>query len=221
MERLFVIGDACIAEKMSWASRRYTTRIEDEAYCLMGIFDVNMPLIYGEGEKAFKRLQLEIIKSSDDESIFVHHSDRSSWYVGHADVFADSLRPFRFSEDIKRVKNPFGPQELFHERQVPYAMTNKGLHISLFLIPFKAVSPQSQFQVGVLGLHNKPLSPRYVGLLLTLRDRVNEIPTILLNREIPKDGSAMHQIEWVVQEINQNIPVTSRWRFSGSIINSG
>jgi hypothetical protein len=38
-----------VAERMSWASRRCTTRIEDRAYCLMGIFDVNMPLLYGEG----------------------------------------------------------------------------------------------------------------------------------------------------------------------------
>ena len=38
---------------MSWASRRVTTRDEDIAYCLLGIFNVNMPLLYGEGEKAF------------------------------------------------------------------------------------------------------------------------------------------------------------------------
>lgn len=61
---------ASIAEKMSWASRRKTTRLEDMAYCLLGIFDVNMPLLYGEGKKAFKRLQLELIRMSVDQSIF-------------------------------------------------------------------------------------------------------------------------------------------------------
>jgi hypothetical protein len=61
---------ASVAEKMSWASKRKTTRLEDTAYCLMGLFDVNMPLLYGEGRKAFYRLQLEIIKNSPDESIF-------------------------------------------------------------------------------------------------------------------------------------------------------
>jgi len=60
-----------IAGIMSWASKRRTTRVEDLAYCLMGIFQVNMPLIYGEGDKAFYRLQLEIMKHSNDESIFV------------------------------------------------------------------------------------------------------------------------------------------------------
>ncbi|KAI1264579.1 HET-domain-containing protein [Xylariaceae sp. FL1019] len=49
--------------RMVWASRRETTRAEDMAYSLMGIFDVNMPLLYGEGgQRAFERLQVEIIK---------------------------------------------------------------------------------------------------------------------------------------------------------------
>jgi len=64
------IGSANVAEKMSWASRRVTTRIEDQAYCLMGLFGVNMPLLYGEGAKAFLRLQLEIWNMTNDESIF-------------------------------------------------------------------------------------------------------------------------------------------------------
>lgn len=59
----------CVAAKISWASSRTCTRIEDEAYCLLGLLDVNMPLIYGEGPKAFTRLQEEVIKSYDDNSI--------------------------------------------------------------------------------------------------------------------------------------------------------
>jgi hypothetical protein len=59
-----------VAERMSWASNRTTTRIEDEAYCLMGIFNVNMPLMYGEKQKAFQRLQEEIMKITDDQSLF-------------------------------------------------------------------------------------------------------------------------------------------------------
>ncbi len=55
---------------MSWAARRRTTRIEDEAYSLLGIFGVSLPLLYGEGRRAFVRLQEEIIKVSTDHSIF-------------------------------------------------------------------------------------------------------------------------------------------------------
>jgi hypothetical protein len=59
-----------VAARMSWASQRHTTRIEDEAYSLMGLFGINMPLIYGEKERAFMRLQEEIMKTTDDQSIF-------------------------------------------------------------------------------------------------------------------------------------------------------
>lgn len=59
-----------IASRMSWASMRQTSRPEDEAYCLMGLFNVTMPTIYGEGQRAFHRLQEEIMKQSFDTSLF-------------------------------------------------------------------------------------------------------------------------------------------------------
>ena len=59
-----------VAARMSWASTRTTTRLEDEAYCLMGIFGINMPTLYGEGRNAFYRLQRKIMKASTDTSLF-------------------------------------------------------------------------------------------------------------------------------------------------------
>ncbi|KAM7198365.1 HET domain containing protein [Rhypophila sp. PSN 637] len=68
-----------VADKMRWAANRTTTRAEDMAYCLLGIFDVNMPLLYGEAEKAFLRLQEEICRTSDDQTIFAwQHGTLSS-----------------------------------------------------------------------------------------------------------------------------------------------
>lgn len=64
------IKHASVAEKMSWASRRETTRIEDMAYCLLGLFDINMPMLYGERWNAFLRLQYEIVKKTNDLSLF-------------------------------------------------------------------------------------------------------------------------------------------------------
>jgi hypothetical protein len=62
---------ASIAKRMSWAANRKATRAEDIAYSLFGIFDVQMPLLYGEGlPKAFRRLQEEIMKYSDDHTLF-------------------------------------------------------------------------------------------------------------------------------------------------------
>lgn len=59
-----------IAERMSWAASRTTTRLEDKAYSLLGVFQVNMPLLYGEGNRAFLRLQEEILKTTEDYTIF-------------------------------------------------------------------------------------------------------------------------------------------------------
>lgn len=59
-----------IAQRMSWLSKRKTTRKEDMAYCMIGIFDVNMHTMYGEGKKAFIRLQEEIVNNINDHTIF-------------------------------------------------------------------------------------------------------------------------------------------------------
>lgn len=62
------IHNASIAQRMSWASKRQTTRMEDTAYCLLGIFNVHMPLLYGERDKAFLRLQEEIVRRTEDHT---------------------------------------------------------------------------------------------------------------------------------------------------------
>ena len=65
-----ILADVPVARRMSWAANRRTTRVEDIAYCLLGIFDVSMPMLYGEGEKAFARLQEEIAKETNDLTLF-------------------------------------------------------------------------------------------------------------------------------------------------------
>ncbi len=72
------VDQVSIARRMKWAARRQTTREEDMAYCLMGIFDVNMPMLYGEGSKAFTRLQEEIMKETDDHSLFAWKASAGS-----------------------------------------------------------------------------------------------------------------------------------------------
>nr|VWP00237.1 Zn(2)-C6 fungal-type domain-containing protein [Ganoderma boninense] len=55
---------------MSWAAKRQTTKVEDEAYSLLGIFDIQMSPLYGEGRRAFRRLQEEILRRIPDQTIF-------------------------------------------------------------------------------------------------------------------------------------------------------
>ncbi|KAI1176247.1 hypothetical protein F4777DRAFT_588113 [Nemania sp. FL0916] len=65
------LDHASVAQRMSWAARRETSRVEDQAYCLLGIFNVNMPLIYGERSKAFRRLQEAIVREyPQDHSLY-------------------------------------------------------------------------------------------------------------------------------------------------------
>ncbi|KAK1758882.1 hypothetical protein QBC47DRAFT_409702 [Echria macrotheca] len=85
---------ASIAQRMAWASRRQTTRIEDQAYCLMGIFDINMPVLYGEGSRAFIRLQQEIMKVSDDHTIFAWTALPTKFEPEEPSLLATSPRDF-------------------------------------------------------------------------------------------------------------------------------
>ncbi|KAI1742782.1 heterokaryon incompatibility protein-domain-containing protein [Xylaria scruposa] len=79
------LHEACVAKRMSWASRRKTTRVEDIAYSLLGIFGVSMALLYGEGNRAFIRLQEEIINQTHDHSILAWGELLSK----HENPFAD------------------------------------------------------------------------------------------------------------------------------------
>ncbi|OAL43692.1 HET-domain-containing protein [Pyrenochaeta sp. DS3sAY3a] len=77
-----------IADRMSWMSKRITTREEDIAYSLLGIFDINMPLLYGEKGRAFIRLQEEIMKVSDDQSIFAWNIFKENNTFGSTQIFS-------------------------------------------------------------------------------------------------------------------------------------
>lgn len=86
---------ASVTQKILWVLKRQTTRVEDQAYCLMGLFGVNMPLLYGEGQKAFLRLQFEILAMSDDESIF-------AWILAGkiSGLLAQSIGAFEHSGNV-------------------------------------------------------------------------------------------------------------------------
>jgi hypothetical protein len=74
-----------IDERMSWTTGRETKREEDAAYCLLGIFSVHMPLIYGEGEKrARKRLRREIFDQLEDDDDALKSSEGA--YFGHSEA---------------------------------------------------------------------------------------------------------------------------------------
>ena len=157
----------CVAQIMSWAANRMTTRVEDRAYSLMGLLDENMPMLYGEGKKAFHRLQLEIIRMSNDQSIFAWGCHKT--YVRTGSILADDPS---FFEDCRRME--LMDQDKFiqclKERGVPrkelpsieddrfstFPITNRGIHIWLFLRP--DVGSNSVFQ-ALLPCQFRPSGP--------------------------------------------------------------
>lgn len=148
--------DVLIGKRMSWASGRTTTREEDIAYCLLGIFDVNMPLLYGEGPKAFTRLEEEIIKSSMDLSIFAWKSlDSSQHYSG---LLAALPSEFADCADLIASNSYFTPYAN------EYVTTNNRLRIQRvlrindardapnrdFILPLRCKSSESSAECVVL-----------------------------------------------------------------------
>ena len=126
----------CVAERMSWAAKRQTTRPEDAAYSLMGIFSVNMAILYGEGlRSAFWRLQNEIMQTSFDQTIFSWKGPyESSGLLAHTpDDFADLPALKLWKPDYLST----------------FSMTNMGLQIQPFIynIPVESNNdPSSQSQ---------------------------------------------------------------------------
>ena len=94
-------SNVSVARRMSWAARRSTTRPEDRAYSLMGIFDVNMPIIYGEGgERAFMRLQMEIINVHPDQTIFAWGSIHPNADIAFDNVCCEDPFPSSLEDKI-------------------------------------------------------------------------------------------------------------------------
>ncbi|KAI0856771.1 hypothetical protein F4860DRAFT_392126 [Xylaria cubensis] len=123
-----LITSVPIARRMSWAAKRQTTREEDMAYCLLGIFNINMPMLYGEGTKAFIRLQEEIVKSNNDLSIFAFpqsgmdsrsHSSLTP-DSPYRNVFATSPSEFETCKELVHQSTPHWSDS--------YSLTNKGLY---------------------------------------------------------------------------------------------
>lgn len=143
---------ASLAQRMSWAAGRNTTKTEDRAYCLMGIFNINMPLLYGEGEKAFVRLQEEIMRVSDDQSLFAwrHPGGRNGFLAVTPDAFKDSGNIIPW--------NPLTPYSS------PFTFTNMGVHLDA---PFIA---QGQGGLGLIILHCTEVGNRDHLIAVHLRD---------------------------------------------------
>lgn len=152
------LGAFSVAKRMSWASQRQTTRPEDLAYCLLGIFGVHMPLLYGEGaEQSFFRLQEAIMQMSDDQTIFAWNPlqsmdelDGSKTWRGPRITTVSILAPgpacFRESAEYRplipvwKASTYYSSERSKLRSPQPFTMTSKGLY-GTFLIHRHSVEP--------------------------------------------------------------------------------
>lgn len=161
-----------VAEKMSWAARRTTTRIEDAAYCLLGIFDINMPLLYGENARAFRRLQEEILRKTNDMSLL-------AWAPT---VPGQELREIwaRGAHEFSWIAAEMATLTVTSQYNSELEIMSKGLRVSTLLLeeptsgkeerrPRESAPP---YHADVLDLgcyYSRPSSPRnfvHIGILL-------------------------------------------------------
>ncbi|KAK3904266.1 vegetative incompatibility protein HET-E-1 [Staphylotrichum tortipilum] len=207
-----LIHNASVARRMSWAAARTTTRTEDIAYSLLGIFGIHMPIMYGEGDNAFLRLQEEIMKRSDDHSIFAwglfnnpgshlpHHPAPPDLDAidPNDDELADTTSmlaksPANFAGAAHILPTP--PSEA--EPTTHHALTNKGLLIHLPLFPPNPTQPHTYLALLNCHFADSPTSrlavlltpTRIPNLFLRALTPAGEATTILSQSDLPPSSS--------------------------------
>ncbi|KAG5765633.1 hypothetical protein H9Q72_006319 [Fusarium xylarioides] len=159
-----------VAGIMSWASMRQTTRLEDQAYSLMGLFDVNMPLIYGEGPKAFYRLQVEIMKATNDDSIFAWSTEPLE-DCGYSPNEGASTRGFRFLGLLAPSPACFRDS---HDIRAPRDISRS--HVP----QYDLIKQDISLSAVVVRLCSLPADPRQLGDI----DRVDVVGTLRFSNNV-------------------------------------
>ncbi|KAK3109958.1 hypothetical protein LTR53_016246 [Teratosphaeriaceae sp. CCFEE 6253] len=154
-----------VADRFSWASRRITTRVEDASYCLLGIFNINMPLLYGESETAFLRLQREILARFDDDSILAWRTFQESEGLMPSPRGVLARLPGEFYP-ISRIRT------LDSHHRPPFTLTNRGIEIR---VPAGRSS----------GAYRDVDDPNQVYLFLNCAKRPGAFPYVLCLRYLP------------------------------------
>ncbi|PIL35580.1 hypothetical protein GSI_02308 [Ganoderma sinense ZZ0214-1] len=128
---------------MSWASRRETTRVEDQAYSLLGIFGLHLTTNYGEGRHAFVRLQEAILLAIPDQSIFAWGDacDDSPPSVSDLQfLLAPSPAAFACAGQVKPLSHQRIAERLGATTRLPlpeYQTTSYGIRTRFPMILFK------------------------------------------------------------------------------------
>ncbi|KAM5546156.1 hypothetical protein V8D89_000282 [Ganoderma adspersum] len=145
-----------VAQRLSWAASRETTREEDRAYSLLGILDINMATLYGEGDRAFRRLQEQIMQRTPDQSLFAWgriylgsqlsrdpdltetpkaHRATQRTMSKQRHLFATSPDKFKGCEGIRTSRRDTGQLLSSHGHRIAYTPTPYGMSTQLWMVP--------------------------------------------------------------------------------------
>ncbi|KAM5545091.1 hypothetical protein V8D89_001202 [Ganoderma adspersum] len=145
-----------VAQRLSWAAYRETTRVEDRAYSLLGLFDINMPTLYGEGDRAFRRLQEQIMQHTPDQSLFawgdiylssqlfqdpdLTNTPRAHrailWAQGwRRHLFATSPNFFDGCEGVRTARREAGQLVSSNGHKIAYTPTPYGISTQFLMVP--------------------------------------------------------------------------------------
>lgn len=155
---------------MSWAASRVATRPEDIAYSLLGIFGVNIPLLYGEGKAAFRRSQEEILKHTEDDSFLLFANTTMGILADSPRDFACHLPQFSDEEKLSAMTRQEieVPSQPFCAIAAPetLSLSHAGLHIqrpmfrwdhNVYLVRLRTsiVGRQSDFRAHIFAEYNE------------------------------------------------------------------
>ncbi|KAH7888433.1 heterokaryon incompatibility protein-domain-containing protein [Phlebopus sp. FC_14] len=159
----FTPGVTRVYEKMIWASKRKTTRVEDVAYSLLGIFDISMSVSYGERHWAFHRL-MEIIVQRCREPGILAWAGKPSPYAASLPASPQSYLGLDAATAIQLHLVPDIGNKITGIRRsmrgdTTSTMTKRGLQIKLAIVDVEMISPYKCDSGRTLpGMHNQPLS---------------------------------------------------------------
>ncbi|CAK7235668.1 hypothetical protein SCUCBS95973_009345 [Sporothrix curviconia] len=156
-----------VARRMHWLAYRETTRPEDLAYCMLGIFGIHMPVLYGEGDRAFVRLQEELLKSVDDQSLFAWKEDDSLDY--YRDDYGNSFRCWgllaRVPAEFRVAKSVARFRDTRSQRPAIQLSTSRGIQTTFLMCRDRSYSSGDLF-LAVLDCHVGRVPGVYAGIRL-------------------------------------------------------
>jgi hypothetical protein len=157
--RHFQPGTKNVHQKMMWASTRTTTRIEDVAYSLIGIFDVTMMIAYGEGKRAFHRLMEAIVHKCDEWQIFAWAGPSSS----DSAAFPDSPRGFLPLDPVDS-NDALLPSTVWRGDQ-GIAVTKRGLQMEVLLVDLSLQEATVYEKIGTTNVRTEAYSHYTAGVV--------------------------------------------------------